>query len=67
MVKHDNEEYLTPDEACGLLKVTRRTLDRYADDKRIQKYRRGIRNIVYLRTDVERLKKELQDIKPVDD
>ena len=58
---------MTADEACGILGVTRRTLDRYADAGRIRKYRRGIRNVVFRRADVERLKRELEEIRPLDD
>jgi excisionase family DNA binding protein len=63
----DGGEYVTADEACGILGVTRRTLDRYADTGRIRKYRRGIRNVVFRRADVERLKRELEEIRPLDD
>ena len=63
----DRGEYVTADEACGILGVTRRTLDRYADAGRIRKYRRGIRNVVFRRADVERLKRELEEIRPLDD
>ncbi len=66
MVKHEDEEYLTADEACGILGVTRRTLERYVSVGRIQKYRRGIRNVVFKRIDVERLKKELEDVRPAE-
>ncbi|MBE3559049.1 MAG: helix-turn-helix domain-containing protein, partial [Ktedonobacteraceae bacterium] len=47
MAGRDGDEYLTADEACTILGVTRRTLDRYAESGRIQKYRRGIRNVVF--------------------
>jgi len=67
MVTYGDEEYLTPQEASKLLGVTRRTLDRYAEEKRIAKYRKGFHNIVFKRSDVERLKQELEEIKPVDD
>ena len=67
MVKHDDEEYLTADEACRVLGVTRRTLERYVSIGRIQKYRRGFRNVVFKRVDVERLKQESEDIRPADE
>lgn len=68
MVQYEGEEYLTPVEAASLLGVTRRTLDRYADDKRIRKYRRGFRNnIVYKRSDVEQLRREIESVHPVDE
>ena len=67
MARHDEAEYVTSDEACDILGVTRRTLDRYADAGRIRKYRRGIRNVVFRRAEVERLKRELEEIRPIDD
>lgn len=67
MTQQDEGEYVTADEACDILGVTRRTLDRYAESGRIRKYRRGIRNVVFRRTDVERLKSELEEIRPIDD
>ena len=67
MTGHNEGEYVTADEACDILGVTRRTLDRYADSGRIRKYRRGIRNVVLRRADVERLKRELEEIRPIDD
>ena len=60
-------EYVTADDACDILGVKRRTLDRYVDAGRIQKYRRGIRSVVFKRVDVERLKRELEEVRPVDD
>jgi excisionase family DNA binding protein len=59
-------EYITAEEACGILGVTRRTLDRYVDAGRIRKYRRGIRNVVFRHVDVERLKRELEEVRPID-
>ncbi|GAC1468041.1 MAG: hypothetical protein PVS3B3_30800 [Ktedonobacteraceae bacterium] len=64
MVKYEDEEYLTADEACSILGVTRRTLERYVSTGRIEKYRRGIRNVVFKRVDVENLKRELEDVRP---
>ena len=67
MVKHNDEEFLTAEEARISLGVTRRTLDRYAEDGRIKKYRRGIRSVLFKRVDVERLKQELENIRPDDE
>lgn len=67
MVRQGDQEFLSAEEACTILGVTRRTLDRYADTGRIQKYRRGLRSVVFRREDVERLKRELEDIRPADD
>lgn len=67
MTTHDNEENLTIEEACAILGVSRRTLERYTNAGRIRKYRRGIRNVVYKRSEVEHLKKELSEVRPEDD
>ncbi len=58
MTQHGGEEYLTSEEASAVLGVARRTLERYARDNRIHRYKRGIR-ILFKREDVERLKEEL--------
>src|SRR6266568_3545 len=48
VTKQDTDEYLTPDEACRYLGVTRRTLERYGEEGRLTKYKRGItRNVFY--------------------
>lgn len=67
MVTNGREEYLSADEACAVLGVKRRTLERYASTGRIKKYRRGIRNVVFKRIDVENLKRDLEDIRPADE
>ncbi len=54
--KEGNERYLTTKEACDFLGVTRRTLERYAEQGRITRYRRGItRNVYYKQSELERL------------
>jgi len=67
MTSQSNEEYLTPEEACALLGISRRTLERYADAGRIRKYRRGIRNVFFKRSEVERLRDNLSQIRPEDE
>lgn len=59
----DREEYLSTEEACAILGVSRRTLERYADTGRIKKYRRGLRNVVYKRPEVEKLRDELSEVR----
>lgn len=61
------EEYLSTEEACAILGVSRRTLERYADAGRIKKYRRGLRNVVYKRSEVERLRDELSEVREDED
>lgn len=56
MTKQEGQEYLTPDEACKHLGVSRRTLERYVEDKRITKYRRGItRQVFFKRSELDAL------------
>ena len=49
MTQQDDEEYLTAEEASRHLGVTRRTLERYVEQGRIKKYRRGVRNMVFFK------------------
>ncbi len=49
LTQQDNEEYLTPDEAATYVGVTRRTLERYVDNKLIKKYRRGIKREIFFK------------------
>ncbi len=67
MTTYDKDEYLTTEGACALLGVSRRTLERYTNAGRIKKYRRGIRNVVYKRSEVENLKNELLEIRSEDE
>ena len=66
MVQHDDEEYLTANEVAQMLGVTRRTVDRYAAEGKLPRYRRGWR-ILFLRADVEALIEEQTEIKPYED
>ena len=43
------ETYLNTQEACDHLGVSRKTLNRYADQGRITRYRRGIKREVYFK------------------
>ena len=59
----DGETYLSTEEACDFLGVTRQTLSRYVRDGRLQQYRQGItRTIYYKQTELQ----SLADIRPVD-
>lgn len=56
MTETDGKGYLTPQEACDYLGVSRSTLERYADAGRITKYRRGIkRGVFFKRSELDRL------------
>jgi excisionase family DNA binding protein len=59
-----DEVFLTSEEACKLLNVTPRTLERYVKDGLLKKYRRRIgREVFYKRLEVE----DLLRIRPVED
>jgi excisionase family DNA binding protein len=60
-----DEEFMTIEEASARLGIARRTLERYTQNGRIGRYRRGTR-VYYKREDVERLFEELQEYKPED-
>ncbi len=52
----NEDEYLTPQEACDYLDVSRSTLERYAEAGRITKYRRGVkRGVFFKKTELARL------------
>ena len=56
LTQTDGREYLTPQEACDYLGVSRSTLERYAETGRITKYRRGIkREVPFKRAELDRL------------
>ena len=61
-----DEEFMTIEEASARLGIARRTLERYTQNGRIQRFRRGVR-IYYRREDVERLAGELEEYRPEDD
>jgi excisionase family DNA binding protein len=66
MPQERDEEFLTPEEASAELGISRRTLERYANDKLIQRYRLGAR-VYFKRADVERLRERLSRPQPEDD
>jgi len=50
------DEYITTDQACSMLGISRSTLAYYVKQGRIKKYTRGItRNVFYSRSEIERL------------
>ena len=56
MTIQGDEVFLTSEEACKLLNVTPRTLERYVKDGLLKKYRRRIgREVFYKRSEVEDL------------
>lgn len=59
----NNETYLTTEEACRFLGVTRQTINELVRDKRLQKYKQGIgRNVLYKQVELE----ALTDVYPID-
>lgn len=63
MTQHEGDEYLSPEEASSMLGVSRRTIERYVKEGRIQRYRRGVR-VLFKRSDVERLRQQLDEPRP---
>ena len=59
------DQTLTSQEACKILGVEHTTLLRHVKAGRIRKYRRGIRNVVFSRADVGRLKRQLEEVRPI--
>lgn len=66
MVKHDDDEYLTANEVARELSVSRRTVDKYAAEGKLPRYKQGWR-ILFLRSDVEKLREERTEIRPYQD
>jgi excisionase family DNA binding protein len=59
-----DDDFITFQEACKRLNVSSRTLERYARDGLLKKYRRRIgREVFYKRSEVE----DLLRIRPVED
>lgn len=64
MTIQGDDDFLTSREACERLKVSSRTIERYARDGLLKKYRRRIgREVYYKRSDVE----DLLRIRPEED
>ena len=67
MNMQNDEQYMTPEEACKRLGVSPRTLERYVKEGLLKKYRRRIRReVFYRRSEVEDLlriqpEEELED------
>jgi excisionase family DNA binding protein len=62
MTQQDGETFLTIEEASALMGRSRRTLERYAANGQIKRYRRGIR-LMFKRSDVERLIEDINRIR----
>lgn len=57
--KEQPSEYVTKEQAAEILGVTPRTVDRYADDKRITRYKAKIgRRVLFKRSELEEFKNE---------
>jgi excisionase family DNA binding protein len=65
-MSRDDDEYLTPEEAAALLRVSRRTVERYAKQGRIGRYRKGFR-VLFKRSEVEQLRDEAPEAEEEDD
>lgn len=55
MTQYGNEDYLSPEEAAALLGVSRRTLERYVKSNHVPRYRRGLKSVVFRRSDITQL------------
>lgn len=62
MTQQGGEEFLTPEEAGAMIGVSRRTLERYVEDKKIKRYKRGFR-VYYKRNELARLQ-EIREEEP---
>lgn len=68
MTQQNGQEYIEIQEAADELKITRKTLEKHASARGIQKYRRGLRNqVFYKREDIDALKTWLYTIRPEDE
>jgi excisionase family DNA binding protein len=55
-IEMDGEIYLSTAEACSAIGMSRDTLNRYVQEGRIKRYKRGVmRNAYYKRSDVEQI------------
>jgi excisionase family DNA binding protein len=64
MTKQGDDDFITSQEACERLNVSSRTIERYARDGLLKKYRRRIgREVFYKRSEVE----DLLRIRPEED
>lgn len=62
MTQQGDEEFLTPEEAGAMIGVSRRTLERYVEDKKIKRYKRGFR-VYYKRAELAHLQ-EIREEEP---
>lgn len=61
-MQQEGEEFLTPEQAAGLIGVSRRTLERYVKSGKITRYTRGFRTF-YKKDEVEEVGK-ITEAKP---
>lgn len=68
MTQQDGQDFIEIKEAAQALGITRKTLEKHAKERGIQKFQRGLRNQIFFRKeDIEVLKDWLYRIKPVQD
>jgi excisionase family DNA binding protein len=58
------DEYISMNEAAEFLNVTRLTLYRWAKSGKLKIYKKG-RNSIIKKTDAERVKREMEQIRPL--
>jgi len=67
MMTQKDEKYLTANEACSMLNITRKTLDRYVERGLLHKYRRGLRSVMFKQSELNQLAEHLSEIRPYED
>jgi excisionase family DNA binding protein len=63
MTQHGGEDFLSPEDASSVLGISRRTLERYVKDGRIQRYKLRMR-VLFKRRDVEELHRLMEVPQP---
>ena len=66
MSRDRDEDYLTPEEASAELGISRRTLERYVKQKRIKRYRKGVR-VLFKRVEVEQFRDAAPELEEKED
>lgn len=65
MTQQDGQDFIEVQEAAESLGINRKTLERHAQKRGIQRYQRGLRNQVFFKKeDIEALRDWLYTIKP---
>lgn len=63
MTQQNGEEYMTFEEAAAQLGVSRRTVERYVKSRQLTRYRKGFKQVLLKRSEIE----DLKMIRPFDE